>query len=326
MPIYEFGYRHWKGALRHWLWRFWPITRVGIRGALRSRLLRRLLFFAWAPLLYFGPVFFAVGAATESSPTYANVWHDLLRGSLGNDLANRLREDPQTVRPAAWSLAFYYFLGFSQSLVMMLVVAIVGPPLIAHDVRSKAFLLYFARPITRWEYLAGKAGVLLSYISFVTLLPALALYAVSIAFSPSLAALVETSVTVARIVAASVVVAVPSTLLVLYFSSLSREPRFAAFAWIATWVLGELFYRVLVTSPGLQDAGWPFVLSLRAISIAATAAIFDVQGQLASLGMAPSGLALVGHHSGALALAVLAGISAACLVGLLRRITAPLRI
>src|SRR5258708_19144625 len=65
MPIYEFGYRHWQGTLRPWWLRWYPITRTGIGLALQNRMLRRLMFVAWLPLVYFGAAFFAVGKMTE---------------------------------------------------------------------------------------------------------------------------------------------------------------------------------------------------------------------------------------------------------------------
>jgi len=39
---------------------------------------------------------------------------------------------------------------------MVLVLGIVAPPLILQDLRKRAYLIHFARPITRLEYIAGK--------------------------------------------------------------------------------------------------------------------------------------------------------------------------
>jgi len=65
MPIYEFGYRGYDGPIGSQLWRWAVITRQGVRLALRKRLLRRLLFLAWTPMLYFALIFFAIGTMTE---------------------------------------------------------------------------------------------------------------------------------------------------------------------------------------------------------------------------------------------------------------------
>ena len=66
--------------------------------------------------------------------------------------------------------------------------------------RSKAFLLYFAKPIGTWEYLGGKLCVPLFFICGITLFPALALYAISIALSPDANTLLATAPIVGRIV------------------------------------------------------------------------------------------------------------------------------
>jgi ABC-2 type transport system permease protein len=326
MPIYDFGYRPWHGRLRSRLLRWWPITRVGALMALRSRLLRRTLFVSWMPLLYFGPLFFFVGSVTESHDGQSVIGFPMLQGVLGFELAERLRYDPQTVRPAAWSLAFYFFLGHTQGIAMMLVMAMVGPPLISHDVRSKSFLLYFSKSITRIEYLLGKIGILAVYLALVSLLPALALYAVSIAFAPTLSALVQTSATIARLSVAWVAVATPFALLMMFLSSLTTQPRYATFMWIAYWVLGQLFYGVLAISPGLQDASWTFALSPHELSLTVIADVFNVSEQLGELGVQQKIAGYKPTHSAALAWTVLAGISAVSLAGLLRRVSAPMRI
>jgi len=41
-------------------------------------------------------------------------------------------------------------------------------PLIAQDVRSRAFLLYFSRPLTRMEYILGKAAIVSTYVVMIT--------------------------------------------------------------------------------------------------------------------------------------------------------------
>ncbi len=239
MPIYEFGYRHWEGRLRPWWLRWFPITRMGVGLALQNRMLRRMMFVAWLPLAYFGAAFFAVGKMTEpeaitASSNFSRLpdprMHAIAPDSfeafgsamLGMRIRQMLREDPSAVRRAAWSWSFYQYMRLSQLMVLFLVVAIVGPPLISQDVRTKSFLMYFSKPITRWDYLLGKTGVLLAFAMSVTLAPALVLYAISIGFSPSLGAFMDTSLVAVRILAAFAVTAVPATLLMLFYSSLTR--------------------------------------------------------------------------------------------------------
>lgn len=333
MPIFELGYRHWEGRrTASWL-RWWPIARTGVALAFRSKVLRRLVFLAWAPLLYFGPLFFAVGYVTN--PAHAGLshglWGAMAREFLGPEVANQFAHDPESLRPLVWSAVFSHFFIYSQSFLTFLVLAIVAPPLIAQDVRSKAFLLYFSKPITRGEYLLGKGGTALLYVFLVTLFPGLVLYAVSIAFSPSLGAIADTGLTVPRIFAASAVVGIPAVLVALVFSSLTGDTRYAAFGWIAMWLLGELFFRILHSLPGLSHAGWVFVPSLRETASVVIGAIFD-SGQVAQVanqlnfGASDLGARLHSPYSPAAAAAWLAAVCVISLAVLYRRISAPMRV
>jgi len=334
MPIFDVGYRHWEGKLRGPALRLWSISRNGISLAWRSMILRRIILFGWMPLLYFAPVFFAIGYITdperEISQRYDSGWYNFARGIMGPGVADRLRDAPESVRPAAWSLAFHYFFSWPQAIFTMLVVAIVGPALISQDVRSKAFLLYFSKPITLGEYVAGKAGTLLFFIALMTLFPAIVLYAVSIAFSPSAAALIQTSGTLVHILCVFLVMAVPSTLIVLCFSSMAKEPRYPQFGWIALCLFGEMAYGLLSNMSGVASSNWICCLSLRKTVSVLTESIFDVSNQVSALGVSPSIQRtlrdLDSPYSPQLCVIWLAAVSAFCLMVLVRRISAPIRL
>jgi len=332
MPVFELGYRHWEGKRISAAFRWMAISRMGISLAFRSKILRRLAFFAWTPLLYFGPFFYMVSTATQSQSALARSGPpEMMRSLLGRDLAARVLEDPESLRPLVWSVAFQSFMSIPQALIMIILVAIAGAPLIAQDVGSKAFLVYFSKPITKWEYLLGKAGTVLFFIFLVTLFPAIALYLVSLAVSPSVRALGDTWMILPRLFGCAAVIAIPSTCLILFLSSLAREARYVAFGWIAIWALGEAAYLILHTLPRLHDATWIILLSPWECLNAVTGAMFDVAGQLDALGVQFSkkgGLrqTLFAARSAATPLAWLAFVSAACFAGLVRRVSAPMRI
>jgi hypothetical protein len=326
MPIYEIGYRDWEGRRRGPASRWWAITRAGVRLGFRNWVLKKLFYFVYAPLLYFAPLFLAIGSVTDRDRTadLQGMWQAFNAGFFGREVTRVLVENPEVARPAAWSLVFYFFFANVQLFVVFVVVAFVGPPLLARDIRSKGYLVYFAKPITVGEYLLGKGGVVVSFVFLVTLAPALLLYAISIAYSPSIGALVDTWDTVARILAASIVLAVPCALVVLALSSIVPDVRYAAFAWIAICVFGEIAYRMVIATPGLRDSAWAFLLSPRAILGSAYEWIFDVQTHLETFG-GSSRIQIIRDvvvrtHSPALALGALAAISAGCLAALRRRI------
>lgn len=359
MPISERGYRHWEGQRVHpWL-RWLAIARSDIGLAYRSnKMLRRFLILAWMPLLYFGPLFFAVGwlADPNNDLTEGGFAAEMVTWIIPPGVVQELRAHPETLLPAIWAPAFFVFFSAAQ-LLTLVVLALVAPPLISRDVRSKAFLLYFSKPISSWEYLLGKLSVALFFIFTITLFPALLLYAISIAFSPDLGTLVATAPILLRIAVAALVVGVPASMVALMLSSLTRDHRIAAFAWIALWIVGWVAHRV-ITFSGQQDfeaPEWTFVLSLREVALNATSAVFDLSGYLRQLfehlraagvdpgpvienmaqGDGPLQRALtdamnpLADASGApttVALVFSAGVTVLCLGVLRRRVTKPVRI
>jgi hypothetical protein len=85
---------------------------------------------------------------------------------------------------------------------------------------------------------SAKGAALAFYLSLITLLPGLALYLVGVAMSPSLSVVTDTWDIPLRIAAASLVMIVPTTLLMLLLSSLTREQRYATFGCYVLWFLG----------------------------------------------------------------------------------------
>ncbi|MFM8892260.1 MAG: hypothetical protein ACKOTB_11690, partial [Planctomycetia bacterium] len=78
-------------------------------------------------------------------------------------------------------------------------------------------------------------SILAVLVAAVTVLPALALWILGVLVSPSISVAVDTWDLPLRVIAASVVLAVPTVLVALAYSSLTAESRIATFAWFATW-------------------------------------------------------------------------------------------
>ncbi|MGQ9575467.1 MAG: ABC transporter permease [Thermoguttaceae bacterium] len=158
-------------------------------------------------------------------------------------------------RHLVWSWLLANFFRYPQAVVMALLVGMIAPPLIAQDVRTRAFLLYFSRPLTRVEYMVGKMAVLWGYLSLITTLPALFLYLLGVFLSPDLGVIRETWDLPLRILAASAVLMIPTTALALALSSLTSESRYATFAWFAIWAAGWAAYAIVnVNIPGSRTA------------------------------------------------------------------------
>lgn len=365
MPIAQLGYRPWEGARTGAIRRALAITRSEVAIALSSsKLLRRFLILAWMPILYFCPLFLAVGYVANPANEIADgtLLAEIAKEFLAEDAIARLRENPEVILPAVWAVVFYFFFAYTQSFLAMIAVAIVGPPLISKDLRSKAFLVYFSKPIQPWQYLLGKLATIAFFVFSLTLFPALLLYVVGIALSPSLSTGLATFPIIWKIVVASAGVAIPIALVVMVLSSLTKSRRIATFAWLAVWIFGEITFRVLTVGGnfgnGYSPPPWAALLSLRELTTRMTSGVFDVNGNLQSLveqlgqsggrlerimrdvamGTGDASLAngsvnpmrasdLVGTaFPPAVSVAVLIVLSAGCVLFLLRRVTKPVRI
>ncbi|MBM4092442.1 MAG: hypothetical protein FJ276_23910 [Planctomycetes bacterium] len=178
----------------------------------------------------------------------------LLRGLPHSEAAAEAwLNDPASSRHAVWSLLMMTFFRYPQGTLMVLLVGMIAPSLVSLDFRSRAFLLYFSRPITPFEYIMGKAMVVWCYLAAITTLPALTLYVLGVLLSPEIGVVLETWDLPFRILGASLVLMVPTTALALFFSSMTSESRYAGFAWFAVWGLGWAAYANLeAVSAGKQ--------------------------------------------------------------------------
>jgi len=330
MPLFQIGYRRYEGRHTSHAMRWWPITRTGLAIAWRSKLLRRLVFVSFLPFLYFCWIFFVIGRITDPGTDPTTPLYFLVRDILGRELVNQLHEDPALIRSAVWTMVFGYFGTSFQLWMAGLVAAVVGPSLVANDLRTRAFLIYFARPISRLDYVIGKAGVLIGLLSLVTLVPSLLLYVLSILFSPSFGTIAQTLSVAGINVLATLGAIVPAALLLLVLSSLTTQPRFATITWFVVCLFGPLAHWILQQTRGLGDNGWTFLISLPHTIRTFQLGLYDMEGRAEHLALQGDIGAMIAGLSPAdspLRAAIwLVIISVVCVFILLRRVDSPTRI
>jgi hypothetical protein len=249
VPVHDLGYRAWQGTRTPRLLRTLSVTRSGVSLVWRRRWLRLVLILAWMPLVFpaFGIFAFEYSA---SEPEMREVTYELLKGPLQRpDLAFMASQDTDSVRHEVWSTFILTFFRYPQLTAMVLLVGLIAPMMISYDLRSKAYLLYFSRPLSTWEYVIGKSSVVWIYLFMIVTLPALALYVLGVLLSPDLSVIGQTWDIVPRILAASVVLVVPTTALATCYSACTSESRYAMFSWFATWTMGFVAYQILTYAP-----------------------------------------------------------------------------
>ena len=167
----------------------------------------------------------------------------------GNDTDN-----PAAARHSMWAWLLQSFFRYPQSVVMVIVVGLIAPPLISQDIRSRAFLLYFSRPLTRLDYIIGKFVTVWFYLVLISTLPALALYLLGILLSPNVAVVTATWDLPLRVLGASAVLTIPTAALALFLSSMTQESRYAGFAWFAIWVLGWVTHGIMSAAEAARSS------------------------------------------------------------------------
>lgn len=262
MPIHNLGYREWDGERESGNTRWSVIAGIGIRRAWQSSWLRRIAFVVWGPPLVYGIIVFMFeqafsrnsGINPRAFGEAAKVFmpRESLPGILAmlSNLEGMPKEELLTVaRPLLWKSVFLQ-LQRTQSIGMIIVVGLCAPSLISHDVRSRAFLLYFSRPLTRFQYIFGKFATVAFFLLLTCTLPQLLLYVFAVLLSPDISVVAATWDLPLRVVAASLTMIVPTSLLALMFSSLTTESRFATFGWFFVWIFGLAMFIVMQSMNG----------------------------------------------------------------------------
>lgn len=153
MAVYEQTYKRYAGTLTPEWSRFLIIPRHAFRAVFKSKLFTAFFVVCFLPLLL------------EAILIYLH--HNI------NALA-AMKIDAREVIPidAYFFQAFVYVQGGFAFFVALLV----GPPLVARDLRNNALPLYLCRPFSRTEYVLGKMSVILILLSAVTWVPQLLLF------------------------------------------------------------------------------------------------------------------------------------------------------
>jgi ABC-2 type transport system permease protein len=249
MPIFDQGYQHWDGKLSGHAWRWLAIANRGVRTQLKNRWTRMALLGAWLPALVLG-VFLACWGLLEQK---TEEWRGFFAFLPAPVLLN-----PKDFRAEIWSLAFYLFLQV-ETFGAMILVLIVGPNLISQDLRFNAIPLYLSRPLTRFDYFAGKLATIAAFVAAVIIVPALLTYAIGIAFSLSFRVVVDTYHIVPACLGYGVVVVLVTGMFMLAISSLSKNSRYVAATWIGLWLVGGFAAGVLSEKNTLNYKWGPIV-------------------------------------------------------------------
>jgi len=153
MAVYEHTYKPYLGKLTPEWNRFLVIPRHAFRDVFKSKLFTAFFVICFIPLLVEAILIYLHHNANALAILQVNV-----RELIPIDATFF-----QTFVNLQGSFAFF-------------VALLVGPPLVARDLRNNALPLYLCRPFSRTEYVLGKMSVLLILLSTITWVPQLVLF------------------------------------------------------------------------------------------------------------------------------------------------------
>jgi len=157
MAVYERTYRPYTGSLTPEWSRFMVLPRYAF-----SEVFQKKLFVAFLVTCFVWPLLLAVLIYLPHNVSFLKLVSEQMGGEGIGISFN----------------AAFFLRGFMvpQGALAFLMAFILGPALISADQRNNALPLYFSRPFARWEYVLGKALVLVILLSLITWVPGVLLF------------------------------------------------------------------------------------------------------------------------------------------------------
>lgn len=247
MAVYEHTYRRYAGPLTPEWSRFLIIPRHAYRDIFRSKLFIGFFVACFVPLLI------------EAILIYLH--HNV------NALAI-MKVNVRELLPIDASF-FETFVGV-QSIFAFLLTMLVGPPLVARDLRNNALPLYLCRPFSRSEYVFGKMSVVLILLSTITWIPGLVLFAFQ-SYLEGFSWFIENLSLASAIFLSSLTWILVLTLLSQTISSLVKWRVAASAALLGIYLIPSVFSEVINQ---IFATRWGHLISMEALRRSVTAGLF----------------------------------------------------
>ena len=212
MPIHTQDYRHWNGTFQHNKYkRWWVIAKAELKLLAQRKIIRLIV--AVPPVIYI---------LVHAILIYMFNYFDNVSfpfDEIGEGFFQKFifRTHP-----------------FPSVFLIALVVVFGGSGLISNDLKYNALSLYLSKPISWIDYLIGKFVALGALLASMTLVPALLLFLQHVLLSDT-PFLEENYWLILSIIIYSLVVTTITSLLMLTFSALTKNLRFATIGFCAVW-------------------------------------------------------------------------------------------
>ena len=234
MPIHTQDYRHWEGTLKSRNYtRWWIIAKAELKLLAQRKIVRLIV--AIPPIIYI--IVHAI---------FIYISNQVLGAMLPFDIN------------AEFFQKFLFQIVPMTSLIALIAI-FGGSGLIATDLKNNVLSLYLSKPISWVDYLIGKFVVVGILLGCLTLVPGLLLF-LEQALLADISFLKEHYWLPFSIIAYSVLIVLSVGLLILLFSSLTSNPRYAIIGFCAVWfglpVIEQLLRKITRTSKTAVVSIW----------------------------------------------------------------------
>lgn len=221
MPIHTQNYRHWEGTLKtHSRTQWWIIAKAELKLLAQRKFIRLIV--AIPPLIYIFVHAILIYIVNQVPGVEFQFQVD---GEFFQNFLLRIAPMPSTF-------------------LVALVAIFGGSRLIATDLKNNSLSLYLSKPISWIDYLIGKFAVIGILLGCLTLVPGLLLFLEQVLLVGT-SFLKENYWIPFSIIAYSVIITLSTSLLMLLFSSLTTNPRYATIGFAAVWFGSPVIYEVL---------------------------------------------------------------------------------
>ena len=212
MPIHTQDYRHWEGTfIRRNYRRWWVIAKAELRILTKRKIVRLIV--AIPPIVY---------VLTYGILIYVN-------NILTDQLSSFIVIDSGFFQKFLFSIT-----PFPTAFLIALVVIFGGSGLISNDLKHNTLSLYLSKPISWIDYLIGKFIVIGVLLVCMTLIPGLLLF-LEHALLTDTPFLKENYWVPFSIILYSAIIIVTTSLLMLLFSSLTKNFRYSIIGFCSVW-------------------------------------------------------------------------------------------
>jgi hypothetical protein len=170
MSVNLLHYRPWRGEFHSPAWSFWPISRVAFAMVLRRKLFWGLYTCALLTFL----VFFFGQYLLSWAETQVGEDSILVGGWQVKpvDMIRILRDRMKLNGTGETYGNFFWYQGY----MVMVLLAMAGAILVGNDFHHGSLPFYLAKPLSAWQYMAGKCLAVAVFVNLMTTVPAIVLF------------------------------------------------------------------------------------------------------------------------------------------------------